>query len=131
MTLAKTLTERPEVTLGCLNSTGSDIAAGVCVTGTEDAITLPGANQTDPILGITRSIIKNGSRGPVMIRGKAIAVAGAAGVGTAGDRVGYEASTGLVVTYSGAHSQIGVARYAAATTVSTEVELLGPGATGA
>lgn len=130
MTLAKTLTERPEVTLGCLNSTGSDIAAGVCVTGTEDAITLPGANQTDPILGITRSIIKNGSRGPVMIRGKAIAVAGAAGV-TGGGRVGYEASTGLVVDYSGAHSQVGMARYTAATTVSTEVELLGPGATGA
>ncbi len=43
MTLAKTLVERPETTLGCLNSTGSDIPAKVFVTGSEDAIALPAA----------------------------------------------------------------------------------------
>jgi len=130
MANATTLLERNETTLACLNNGVSDIAAGVAVVGSEDGIALPGANQTDAILGITRGIIKAGKIGNVMIRGKAIATVGTAGV-TAKGRVGYEASTGLIVDWTSAHSIVGIARYTAIAAAQTEVELLGPGATGA
>lgn len=129
MTLASTLTERPDVTISGYNGTGVDIAAGIFVTGTEDAITLPAAT-TDPILGVTRSIVKAGQRGPVMLRGKAIVTAGVGGT-TVKVRVMPEAATGKAAIWSSGNSVGGIARTTVIADAQTEVELLGPGATGA
>lgn len=129
MTLASTLTERPDVTISGYNGTGVDIAAGVFVTGTEDAIALPAAT-TDPILGVTRSIVKAAQRGPVMLRGKAIVTAGVGGT-TVGLRVMPEAATGKAAIWTSANSVGGISRKTVAADAQVEVELLGPGATGA
>jgi len=127
MTLKKDTTERPLETLGCKNATGSDIPAKRFVTGTEDSITLTAAD-TDPILGVTRSVIKAGQYGPVMLRGKAVVTAGVGGT-TAAVRVKPEAATGKAIIWGTGKSEGGIARDTVSADVDVEVELSGPGIT--
>ncbi len=75
-------------------------------------------------------MIKNGTRGPVMIRGKAIVTAGVGGT-TAKLRVMPEAATGKAAIWTSANSIGGLARDTVSADADVEVELLGPGATGA
>ena len=110
------------------NGTGADIGYGLAVkasTAIDEGVLLPAAS-TDPVLGITRALIKNGEFGTVQTRGLATAIAGAAV--TRGDRVMATAAGKLITFVAGAgNAVVGIAKQTTtADGEEFEVELSGP-----
>ena len=82
------------------NATGSDYALGLALTGSYGACTVPTA-KTDPIVGVTRAIMKAGYQGSLATSGLELVLAGTGGF-SKGQRLMPEANTGKAIPWSAA-----------------------------